>query len=359
MRHLLLALVIVVSLSQMSWPDPLPPDAWRYDANGDGKIDAFDLLYFLRFWGMEGIPTPTPCICSTSTPTFSETPTATEMETPTQTFTHSPTPSPTIEVITIPLPDLPAGARPLRLVHIPAGSFMMGSTDTERGRWSDHEGPVHQVTIGYDFYMGETEVTQAQWYAVMHHNPSWDYGVGNDYPVNNVSWNNITQSNGFLVRLNALGQGTFRLPLEVEWEYACRAGTTTRFYFGDSLSCADECQNCAVGPLPGNRSDFMWYCGNNSPFSNKPVGGKLPNGFGLYDMHGSVWEWCEDYWHTNYVGAPIDGNPWLNLEGSNGDRVLRGGGVSDSAKYCRSAMRGSFNQVVGSGAFGLRVVRLP
>lgn len=179
------------------------------------------------------------------------------------------------DILEIQLPGLPADARPLRLVRIPAGAFLMGSTDTERGHES-HEGPLHQVTIAYDFYMGETEITQAQWQAIMGSNPASDHGVGNDYPVYNVSWNDITQANGFLANLNALGQGTFHLPSEAEWEYACRAGTTTRFNFGDSLACADVCEDCTAGTLAGNRSDYLWFCGNPNLVESKPVHGSFP-----------------------------------------------------------------------------------
>jgi formylglycine-generating enzyme required for sulfatase activity len=255
------------------------------------------------------------------------------------------------------------------MVRIPAGTFQMGSPDTERGRYVDWdcEGPVHQVTIAYDYYMGETEVTQAQWEALMETNPATDsyeahyfgsWGVGNDYPVYYVSWDDITHTNGFLERLDAHSSyNGFRLPTEAEWEYACRAGTTTRFYFGDSLGCLDMCQDCAAGTLPGNRSDYMRYCGNYTQYGSKPVLGKLPNEFGLYDMHGSLWEWCEDYWHYNYNGAPTNGSPWSTpVDSRYGDRVIRGGACNYNARDCRSAARSWYYEGHEYFHIGLRVV---
>jgi formylglycine-generating enzyme required for sulfatase activity len=212
---------------------------------------------------------------------------------------------------------------------------MMGSPDTERSRATD-EGPVHEVTIGYDFYMGEAEVTQGQWEAVMGSNPATGLGVGRDYPVYNVSWDDCQ---AFIAALNALGQGTFRLPSEAEWEYACRAGTTSRFYFGNSLGCADGCENCdaAKGVIfVEQRSDFMWYCGNDEG-SNHPVRQRFANFFGLYDMAGNVYEWCQDLYHGDYTGAPTDGSAWES--GGELNRVIRGGGWFSGAGHCRSALR--------------------
>ncbi len=283
--------------------------------------------------------------------------------TPTITATYTPlptwTPDPNREIITVDIFKMPEDARPMKLVRIPAGSFEMASPVSERDR-IPYEGPVHKVTINYDFYMGETEVTQAQWKAVMGSNPVIDHGFpprgyGNDYPVYYVSWDDCQT---FLSVLNSKGQGTFRLPSEAEWEYACRAGTKTRFYFGNSLECDDECTDCAAGIFPGNRSDFMWFCGNNSIDGNKPVYEKSPNLFGLYDMHGSVWEWCQDHWHDNYSGAPTNGSPRLDLVGNDEDiRVMRGGSWADYAMTCRSAYRGfSHPYIYWSATNGLRVV---
>ena len=229
------------------------------------------------------------------------------------------------------------GNVPLELVRIPAGSFQMGSPDTERRR-DAAEGPVHLVTITYDFYMGKYEVTQAQWLAVMGSwpgpAPSSGYGLGDNYPAYYISWgdaqNFITALNNHITATSQ-GPATLRLPSEAEWEYACRAGTQTRFYFGDSLGVADNCAD------DGIRSLYMWYCGNNSPNGTKPVGGKLPNAFGLYDMSGNINEWCQDWWHSDYTGAPADGSAWGPSTFSN--VVSRGGDRTSYAMYCRSAYR--------------------
>ena len=251
------------------------------------------------------------------------------------------------------------GNVPLELVRIPAGSFQMGSPNTERSRY-DWEGPVHTVTIAYDFYMGRYEVTQAQWLAVMGCSPggyAWNFGQGDSYPVYYVSWDD---AQAFITALNKhitnTGQGpaTVRLPSEAEWEYACRAGTNTRFYFGDSLSVGDECESDGV------RSQYMWYCGSNGAYGEpdygtKPVGGKLPNAFGLHDMSGNLWEWCEDDWHYSYTGAPATGSAWIDApRGSY--RVLRGGGWYGIARYCRSADRSTLWPDYRNDYFGFRLV---
>ena len=247
---------------------------------------------------------------------------------------------------------LPGGV-PLEMVVVPAGSFQMGANDNDSGwSWAD-ELPAHMVTIGYDFKMGKFEITQRQWVALMGTNPS--YFTGNDMrPVEQVSWNDIRGTNGFLDKLNqhitATGQGpaTFRLPSESEWEYACRAGSQTRFCFGNSDCGATDCNACNLG-------NYAWYCGNDSPNGTKPVGGKLPNAFGLFDMHGNVWEWCEDWYHDSYTDAPADGSAWVSPAGSY--RVLRGGIWGSNPRGCRSALRDYYNSPVGrSYIVGLRVV---
>jgi formylglycine-generating enzyme required for sulfatase activity len=259
-------------------------------------------------------------------------------------FTATYTPESGPNEITINLP----GNVPLVLVRVPAGSFQMGSPDTERSRRSD-EGPVHTVNIGYAFYMGKYELTQRQWLAVMGSwpgpPPSSTYGVGDNYPAYYVSWND---AQNFITALNThitnTGQGpaTFRLPSEAEWEYACRAGTQTRFFFGDSLSVDDGATDGPAGSLPGNRSDYMWFWFNcqgnaNGAYGSKPVGTRLPNQFGLYDMHGNMWEWCQDWRHSDYTAAPTDGSAWESPVTTS--RVIRAGSWPDGALYCRSAWR--------------------
>ena len=249
---------------------------------------------------------------------------------------------------------LPGGVA-LEMVRIPAGSFLMGRYDGERSSDSK-EDPQHEVNIGYDFYMGKYEVTQAQWLAVMGSwpgdAPSSTYGVGDNYPAYYVSWNDAQD---FITALNNYTGQTFRLPSEAEWEYACRAGTQTRFYFGDSLDCDDDYEDCAAGVLPGNRTDYMWYQGNDDPFGSKPVGGLLPNGFGLFDMSGNVWEWCQDWYHSSYSGAPVDGSAWESPTGSS--RVTRGGDWGRSAGSCRSAYRYLFSTSYRFLYFGFRLAR--
>ena len=254
------------------------------------------------------------------------------------------------------------------MVRIPAESFDMGSMDDSS--WSGRypcEQPVHPVTIGSDFYMCKTEVTQAQWRAVMgswpdstYNPPNYpEYDLCDDYPAYYISWDDCQN---FVTALNQLGQGTFRLPSEAEWEYACRAGTTTRFYFGDSDGCGTACEDCAAGVLPGNRSDYMWYCGNNgsygsADYGSKEVGQLEPNDFGLFDMHGNVWEWCQDYWHEGYTGAPVDGSAWESPTSSY--RVLRGGHWHNHARFCRSAGRYYNSPVNRHDSVGVRIVRTP
>jgi formylglycine-generating enzyme required for sulfatase activity len=270
------------------------------------------------------------------------------------------------EEIAIHLP----GNVPLVLVYIPAGSFQMGSPPTERSRWTD-EGPLHTVNIAYSFFMGKYELTQRQWLALMgswpdstNNPPNYpEYGLGDTYPAYFISWDD---AQNFIAALNThvtnTGQGpaTFRLPSEAEWEYACRAQTQTRFFFGDSLAVDDWVTDGPAGTLPGNRSDYMWFWFNcqgdaNGAYGSKPVGTKLPNQFGLYDMSGNIWEWCQDWWHNGYTGAPTDGSAWESPAGTY--PVIRGGDWGDPAHNCRSAYRDAFNPDTRSYLFGLRFVR--
>lgn len=241
--------------------------------------------------------------------------------------------------ITVPLA-LPDGATPLEMVLIPAGTFMMGSPETERNRVDGET--QHEVTLTNDFYIGRYEITQAQYELVMGNNPASGYGGGSDYPVYYVSWydaasfcNRLSERIGYQkvynesnweFNMNAKG---FRLPTEAEWEYACRAGTSTRFSHGDVLECDDwYCTSCSI------HDQYMWWCGN-SGYQSHEAGLKLPNPWGLYDMHGNVGEWCQD-WHGNYPsGNQV--NPIGIVNGS--FRVLRGGRWDLDAWACRSAFR--------------------
>jgi formylglycine-generating enzyme required for sulfatase activity len=198
----------------------------------------------------------------------------------------------------------------IEMVYIPPGSFMMGSTNGVAD-----EKPVHEVTINYSFYMGKYEVTQAQWQAVMGSNPSSFKDCGGNCPVEEVSWND---AQNFINKLNEANDGyKYRLPSEAEWEYACRAGTTGDYYAADV-------------------DDIGWY--DKSGKKTHAVGGKQPNAFGLYDMSGNVWEWCKDWYHDSYNGAPTDGSAWLT-GGEQKYRVLRGGSWLSYASFLRSALR--------------------
>ncbi len=255
---------------------------------------------------------------------------------------------------------LPDGAT-MDLVWIRPGSFQMGRYAGELSS-DPTEDPQHEVTLNYGFWMGKYEVTQRQWLAICHswpgESPTAENGVGDNYPAYYVSWQDAKGFNTLLtehVAETEQGQLIFRLPSEAEWEYACRAGTTTRFYFGDSPECIGGCSDCAAGTLPGNLSDYMWYCDNNTPRGSKPVGGKLPNPFGLNDMSGNLWEWCEDRNHDDYVGAPRDGSAWVT-GGISGLRMLRGGYWDGYPRYSRSANRTYAEPDDRLAAFGFRVV---
>jgi formylglycine-generating enzyme required for sulfatase activity len=227
------------------------------------------------------------------------------------------------------------------MVSIPAGSFMMGSTDNEY-EWAQFTTPVHQVTL-QAFDIGAYEVTQAQYLAVMGTNSSYFQGTSypnsENNPVEQVSW---YDARAFCTALSALTGRTFTLPSEAQWDYACRAGTTTLYSFGDSDALL---------------SDYAWW--GTPSGSTQPIGTKLPNPWGLYDIHGNVWEWCLDFWHENYTGAPTDGSAWETDTGSGS--VIRGGGwYNVSPGYFRSAARpGSYGPGSGYPHIGFRVVSIP
>jgi len=223
----------------------------------------------------------------------------------------------------------------MEFVLIPAGEFDMGSPDGEEGRF-DEEGPVHRVKISKPFYFGKYVVTQKQWKEVRGKNPS-QFGGCDDCPVENVSWDDLQ---GFIKRLNKKEDtDKYRLPTEAEWEYAARAGTSTRYSFGDDESMLGE---------------YAWY-DENSGEKTHPVGEKKPNPWGLYDIHGNVWEWVQDRWHENYDGAPLDGSAWES--GGSGRRIQRGGGWHTSARRCRSANRIGYTPDIRFYNIGVRLVR--
>ncbi len=204
----------------------------------------------------------------------------------------------------------------MEFLLVPAGEFVMGSPSDEQGR-SDYESPTHKVTIKTPFYMGKSPVTQKQWKQIMETDPS--HFKGEDLPVEMVSWQEVRE---FVKRLNAAeSTDKYRLPSEAEWEYACRAGTQTGYFFGDDESQLNE---------------YAWYA-ENSGGKTHPIGRNKPNLWGLYDMHGNVWEWVQDKWHENYNGSPPDGSSWE--DGDVSFRVSRGGSWYCNASSCRSANR--------------------
>jgi formylglycine-generating enzyme required for sulfatase activity len=218
------------------------------------------------------------------------------------------------------------------MVVIPAGSFSMGSSDYAEER------PVHRVNVP-SFLLGKTEVTQGQWKTVMGSNPSKFNHCGDDCPVENVSWN---EAQNFANRLSQKTGKQYRLPSESEWEYAARAGSTTKWNFGDN-----EYQ----------LSDHAWYSSNSQGGTHRAAG-KKPNAFGLYDMQGNVWELVEDCWHYNYSGAPADGSAWTT-SCSEGIRVLRGGSWNHYPVILRSANRSILRPGILGGSGGLRLARTP
>ncbi len=226
----------------------------------------------------------------------------------------------------------------LEMVSIPEGNFKMGSLEDEPERFSD-ESPQHPVTVPA-FFMGKYTVTQAQWKAVVslpqvnrELKPDPSRFKGANRPVERVSWYDAVE---FCQRLTAHTKREYRLPSEAEWEYACRAGTTTPFHFGETIT--SELANYDANSIYGRGVKGTYRK------QTTPVGSfNAANNFGLYDMHGNVWEWCLDDWHDNYEGAPIDGIAWFNdndnLSQKQGRAVLRGGSWIYGPRRCRSASR--------------------
>ena len=222
----------------------------------------------------------------------------------------------------------------LDMVYIPGGEFMMGSPE---GEGYKSEKPQHKVTV-QPFFMGKFQITQAQWRAITSL-PKIKVGIeldpcsfkGDELPVETISWEDAVE---FCQRLSIYTKKEYRLPTEAEWEYACRAGTTTTFHFGEKIT--DKLANYE---FPKTRL----------------VGSFLPNAFGLYDMHGNLWEWCEDDWHDNYQGAPTDGSAWLSRAVGN-MKVIRGGSWYNDPELCRSAYRNLDTRDDRGNVIGFRVV---
>jgi formylglycine-generating enzyme required for sulfatase activity len=232
----------------------------------------------------------------------------------------------------------------MKLVLIPKGTFQMGSPESEQGR-KDNE-LQHEVTLSKDFYLGMTEVTQAQYQKVMGDNPSYFQGDkiqgdSSNHPVEKVRWEDAVE---FCKRLSALPEEkkagrVYRLPTEAEWEYACRAGGKTAFSFGDEPKSLDE---------------FGWFA-SNSDNQTHAVGERKPNAWGLCDMHGNVWEWCSD-WYGEYPKDAVS-DPAGPTEGLH--RVHRGGSWFNLAAICRSAIRYRNIPSIRTGNYGFRIALSP
>ena len=226
---------------------------------------------------------------------------------------------------------------------IPSGTFMMGSPSGEASRYSD-EGPPHEVTLTKSFYLQSTEVTQGQWQAVMGSNPSFFVNCGATCPVEQASWNDVQK---FIIAMNANGQVKYRLPTEAEWEYAARAGTATVYSFGESAS---------------QLGDYAWF-GDNASAKTHSVATKLANPWGLYDMHGNVFEWVSD-WYNDYTPTaksdpigPASGNAHI-FRGGSWLEDARGASWFTYASESRSAYRDYLypDQKYGHLGFRLSVV---
>ena len=216
------------------------------------------------------------------------------------------------------------------MVELPAGSFAMGSNNGE-----PDEKPLHGVAIVKSFAIGKTEVTQAQWRAVMGNNPSYFVACDDTCPVEQVSWSD-TQI--FIKKLNAKTGKLYRLPSEAEWEYACRAGAQQEYCGSDNAD--------SVAWNNSNSGSYLF----NSPH---PVATKQANAFGLYDMSGNVWEWVEDNYHASYNGAPEDGSAWMGGT----MHVLRGGSWGKDPKFGRAARRSKFSTNYSDFSYGFRLAQ--
>ncbi|WYL96064.1 MAG: SUMF1/EgtB/PvdO family nonheme iron enzyme [Gloeotrichia echinulata IR180] len=240
----------------------------------------------------------------------------------------------------------------LDMVSIPGGKFLMGSPENEPERTSD-ESPQHNVTI-QPFFMGKFPLTQAQWSAVaafdkvnIDLNPDQSYFKGANRPVECVSWDDAVE---FCARLSKKTGKPYRLPSEAEWEYACRGGTTTPFYFGETITT----------DLANYNGNYTYGSGTKGEYREETTDvGKFPaNPFALFDMHGNIWEWCQDEWHENYNNAPADGSAWV-FENDNQYRLIRGGSWFLDPRYCRSADRDSYARDSRYTLLGFRVVVAP
>ncbi|MGF1672887.1 MAG: formylglycine-generating enzyme family protein [Rivularia sp. (in: cyanobacteria)] len=239
----------------------------------------------------------------------------------------------------------------LEMVYIPGDTFTMGAPQTEK-RSKNSERPQHQVSFP-TFFMSKYPITQAQWQAVANLpqierelKPQPSHFKGDNRPIEQISWYDAVE---FCARLSNRTGKEYHLPSEAEWEYACRAGTTTPFHFGETIT----------GDLANYDASMIFADELKGELRQEttPVGQFPPNAFGLYDMHGNVWEWCLDNWHDNYEGATTDGSAWIEAdENENNHRVLRGGSWYSLPSDCRSANRYRYDSNLDNYNIGLRVV---
>ncbi len=235
--------------------------------------------------------------------------------------------------------------KPINMVLILGGTFQMGLPETELDRLDrlDRESPQHEVTVP-SFFMSEFLIAEAHWRVVAELMPRIDIDLAaspshfkgkGDRPIENVSWFEAVE---FCKRLSKHSNRTYRLPSEAEWEYACRAGTTTPFNYGETISTD-------LANYRGTDNKAYGWLGSYGKGAKgiyrketTPVGTFPPNAFGVYDMHGNVWEWCQDHWHNNYDGAPTDGSAWVDKK-KDDPRIVRGGSWDTHPHNCRSATR--------------------
>ncbi|EDX75957.1 conserved domain protein [Coleofasciculus chthonoplastes PCC 7420] len=239
----------------------------------------------------------------------------------------------------------------LEMVAIPGGTFLMGSPKTEEGH-TENESPQHRVTV-QPFFMGKYPVTQVQWQAIANLpqvnkvlDPDPSRFKGANRPVERISWYEAVE---YVERLSQYTGRDYRLPCEAEWEYACRAGTTTPFHFGETITT----------DLANYNGNYIYGGGAKGKYLKEttPVGSfQVANAFGLYDMHGNVWEWCIDHWHDSYKDAPSDGQAWLIDDTKNHSRILRGGSWVNYPDFCRCAYRDGLDPDDGNYSYGFRVV---
>ena len=301
------------------------------DINDSGAVDAADIAALLSLWGSSCSPLPWATVLEQS---------------PDPAIVTSGSLRKAIAATGLPW-RVRDNATNIEMVLIPPGTFNMGCSPSNQFGCQSDENPVHAVTLTNAFYLGRYEVTQAQWTARMGSNPSFFQSASAQVPaaavpnrpVERVSWNTVQ---GFLA---ATGM---RLPTEAEWEYACRAGTTTAFH-GWPAQTAGTNNDSLVG-------NIAWFSGDANS-QTRPVGGKAPNGFGLHDMSGNVWEWVNDWYSGSYYASSPSTNPPGPSSGSS--RVLRGGSRLDGPDYLRSSFRADISPGGTYSSYGFRVARAP